>query len=255
MTSRIPRVPQWARGRIIDVHCHIGVDQRFLLDGSMDRVVNAMDRYGIAKAAISSTLSLLYDFREGNRHVYEAVRKYAGRFIGLATINPLYVNEALRELKYCISSLGMRGIKLHPDYFGIKASHPLVEPILEMAIELGVPVMIHSYDGGEDVSLVADKFPDLSIVMYHMGGVRWREGIERVSGYDNVYLEISSSVCDCGMMEYAVRKLGSERILFGTDMPYQDPAVSLGKVFGARISDEDRENILIKNAIRVLGKE
>ncbi len=246
-------IPPWVKGKIIDVHCHIGIDQRFLLSASEEEVLDAMNRYGIAKAFISAISSLLYDFKAGNRHVGRVVSRHPDRFVGLAIINPLYGEEALEEFRFCIEKLGLRGLKLHPEYSGVEASHPIVEPLLEEARRLRVPVMIHSYDGGVDACAVAEKFEDLVIVMYHMGGLMWREGVERACRHHNVYLEISSSVVDAGMIEYAVEKVGADRVLFGSDMPYQDPAVSLGKVLGAEISEEEMELILFKNAQRVLG--
>ncbi|RLE76780.1 MAG: hypothetical protein DRJ56_03620 [Thermoprotei archaeon] len=240
------------RGRIVDVHSHVGSDQRFLLDGSPGRIVQVMDRYGIGVSLVSSTHSLLADFREGNRLALEAVREHPGRLLGLVAVNPHYGEEALEELRRYVGA-GFVGVKLHPNYFKISVLDELTLRVLEEAERVGVPAMIHSYDGGVEVSRLAELFPDLTIVMYHMGGARWREGVERVRRFDNVYAEVSSSVADAGMVEAAVEALGYERVLFGTDMPYLDPAVSLGKVLGADISWEAKEAILCYNAEEVIG--
>ena len=240
------------KGRIIDVHSHIGSDQSLMLEGSIEIVIETMNRYGIRKSFISGVHSLLADFREGNRQVAKAVKEYPTRFCGLVAVNPYYEDEAIEELRKYILKLGFKGVKLHPFYFKISMVDELTIRIIEEVIKLKIPAMIHSYDGGIEVSQLADMFPDLTIVMYHMGGVKWREGIERVKSYDNVYAEISSSVHDRGMIEYAVEKLGDDRILFGIDMPYLDPAISLGKVLGARISKYSKEAILCQNAMKLL---
>lgn len=239
------------RGRIIDVHSHIGSDQRFLLDGPEDHLIKVMDKYGIRVAFVSGTHSLLADFRVGNEHVMRAMKKYPGRFVGLVAVNPYYEEEALKELRKYLR-MGFKGVKMHPTYFNIPLTDELSLRILEEAERLRVPAMIHSYDGGVEVAEVADLYPDLIIVMYHMGGVKWNEGVERVKKYDNVYAEISSSITDRGIVEKAVKVLGYERVLFGVDMPYLDPAVSLGKVLGAEISKEAKEAILCENALKFL---
>ena len=239
------------RGRIIDIHSHIGCDQRFLLEGHEDRIIRAMNKYGIKVAFVSGTHSLLADFRVGNEHVLRAISKYPERFVGLVTVNPYYEERAIEELhKYL--RIGFKGIKMHPVYFNLPLTDELSLRVIEEAERLNVPVMAHSYDGGVEVSKVAELFPNLTIIMYHMGGVKWKEGIERVKKYDNVYAEISSSVTDRGMVEKAVEVLGYERVLFGVDMPYLDPAVSLGKVLGAKISREAKEAILCENALKFL---
>lgn len=239
------------RGRIIDIHSHIGSDQRFLLEGSEDYIIRVMNRYGIKVAFVSGTHSLVADFRIGNQHVMRAIKRYPGRFVGLVAVNPYYKEEGLEEMRKYLR-MGFKGVKMHSVYFNLPLTDELYLRVFNEAEKLKVPVMAHSYDGGIEVSKVADLYPNLTIVMYHMGGVKWREGIERVKEYDNVYAEISSSVTDRGMVEKAVEVLGYERVLFGIDMPYLDPAVPLGKVLGAEISKKAKEAILCENALKFL---
>jgi len=181
------------RGRIVDVHAHVGRDQRFMLDGSEAALLRAMDRYGIKTAWVSAISSLTTDFRDGNREVAALLSKHPERFRGLVAVNPNFGEEALEELRKRARE-GFSGVKLHPEYFRIRMTHSFTVRVLEEAARLRLPVMIHSYDGGVEVERLADLFPELTIVMYHMGGVRWREGVERAAHLGNVYLEISSSV-------------------------------------------------------------
>jgi len=240
--------PYW--GRIVDVHAHVGPDQRFLLRCSASDLVEAYDRCGIRVGLVSSTISLLADYAVGNRLVLEAVKRYPERIVGLYSLNPLY-EEAVEELRAYVEIYGFRGVKLHPDYFYIEPSEEPAVGALEAVAKLGVPLMLHSYDGGVEASKVAELFPEMTIVVYHMGGVSWREGLRRLRRYDNVYVEISSSVTERGLVEEAVRTLGSSRVLFGSDIPYLEPAVSLGKVLGARIGRDEVEDILYRNAERL----
>ncbi|OYT31697.1 MAG: hypothetical protein B6U94_02125 [Thermofilum sp. ex4484_79] len=213
-----------------------------------------MDRYGIRKGYYSAISSLLYDYREGNKLILDATRKYPERINGLVSVNPYFGDEAIAELKKYVLEYSFKGVKFHPSYFYIEPSHNLAMPIWETMTELDVVLMIHTYDGGVEVYKVAKKFPDLIIIAYHMGGTLWKEAVDRLSEFGNVYFEMSSSIADPGMIRYAVEKAGVERILFGSDIPFNDPAVSLGKVLDANLSLNDYEKIFYRNAERLLGE-
>jgi len=235
---------------VVDVHAHVGPDQRFLLRLGARDLVEVYDRYGVRVGLVSSTLSLLADWRLGNEAVLECVRSYPQRLAGLYALNPFY-EDSVREAEVYVRRYGFRGVKLHPDYMGVQPSEEPALSALEAVARLGVPLMLHSYDGGAEAARVAELLPELTVVAYHMGGVRWRECLSRVRAYDNVYVEVSSSVAERGMVEEAVRQLGAERVLFGTDVPYLDPAVSLGKVLSARLGEYELECILYRNAERL----
>jgi len=241
------------KGLIIDVHAHIGCDQRFLFRLSDEEIVKVYDKYGIAKGFVSSISSLTSDYKKGNLEVLEAVRKYPNRIIGLVAANPYYGEEAIREVEKYVREYGFRGVKFHPFYFKIEPSEPLSLKLLEKVSRLRIPLMLHSYDGGVEAVKVANNLPNLTIIAYHCGGVRWLEALRRFKKYDNIYVEISSSIADRGFIKKAVEVLGSERIFFGTDVPYIEPAVCFGKVLEADLPRRDYENIFYKNAEEVLG--
>jgi predicted TIM-barrel fold metal-dependent hydrolase len=87
--------------------------------------------------------------------------------------------------------------------------------------------------------------------MAHIGGDFIR-GVESIVPYTNVFVDPSGSYGERGMVDYAVAKLGSARVLFGSDMPGSDLYHNLGKITGADLSPSQREDILWKNAERVL---
>lgn len=251
-SSPVIEILEKYKGRIIDVHAHVGPDQRFLMKGTVGEIIEAYDRYGIKLGYVSSTLSLLGGCMEGNKHILRVVRLFPDRFRGLFSLNPLYGEEIVPLLEKYVREYGFRGVKFHPQYFHLEPSEKISTNFLERLVKIKIPLMLHSYDGGVEVEKLAERFPDLTIIAYHMGGIKWRECLRRVKRYTNVYVEISSSVTVRGFIEEAVEVLGSNRIMFGTDVPYLDPSVSLGKVLGADISEEDVENILFRNAERVL---
>jgi predicted TIM-barrel fold metal-dependent hydrolase len=122
----------------------------------------------------------------------------------------------------------------------------------------GNRVLIHTWapDGVKRVCSLASRFPDLNILMGHMGGTReqdWRAGIEGASVTPNTYLEICGSLLHRDRIAEAVKVVGSHRILHGSDATLISPAWSIGQVLGSEISDEDKRNILYDNAVRLFG--
>lgn len=236
---------------VIDAHAHLGVFQKFRLENDADSLVAMMGRLKIDVACVSSLKGILYDFIEGNREVFKAMEKYPSRIFGYAYINPWYGEEALEELETCITKFKMIGLKLHPDYSDCPVNSPEALKIIEGAVRLKVPILIHSYDGGLQVKDVADRFPDATIIMAHMGGL-WRRSLHVAKKYGNIVAETCSSVFDIGMIEEFVKVIGAERVVFGTDAPLLDAGCMMAKVKASKISEEDKKLILGGNMERIL---
>ena len=236
---------------IIDAHAHLGVFQKFRLENDADSLVAVMDRFGIDLACVSSLKGILYDFIEGNREVFKAMKKYPNRILGYAYINPWYGEEGLKELETCIKRFGMIGLKLHPDYSDCPVDSLEALKIIEGAVRLRVPILLHSYDGGLQVGNVAERFPEAKIIMAHMGGV-WRKSLHIAKKHENIIAETCSSVFDPGMIEEFVKVIGAERVVFGTDVPLLDAGCMMAKVKASKISEEDKRLILGGNMERIL---
>ena len=87
--------------------------------------------------------------------------------------------------------------------------------------------------------------------MGHLGGGGLR-GIEYVRSSPNVFVETGGSDPETGIVEVAVARLGSRRVIFGSDANGRNMAVQLGKVLGAKISDVAKKRILWNNLIGIL---
>ncbi len=88
--------------------------------------------------------------------------------------------------------------------------------------------------------------------MGHSGYGEWDRAIGVARDYEHVYLELTAAYHVNGIIERMVREAGSHKILFGTDLPWFDPHYGIGCVVWAKIADEDRHNILHRNAERLL---
>ena len=100
---------------------------------------------------------------------------------------------------------------------------------------------------------VARDNPDVPIIMAHMGGDAWREGLRAAAESPNLYVDMCASWADADKVAEAVDALGPERVLFGSDFTLFDPAHTLGMIEDAVLSDEARELILHGNAERLFG--
>jgi predicted TIM-barrel fold metal-dependent hydrolase len=70
--------------------------------------------------------------------------------------------------------------------------------------------------------------------------------------FENIYIDTSGGQPHSGLVEFALNKLGPKRIVYGSDAPYRDFSVQLGRIAGAEISKVTKEMILGKNAKRLL---
>jgi predicted TIM-barrel fold metal-dependent hydrolase len=77
--------------------------------------------------------------------------------------------------------------------------------------------------------------------------------VDLARDFPNVYLELTAVMDDRGVLEKFAEEAGSERMFFGTDLPWFDPHHAMGCLLSADITDEDRHNICHRNAERLLG--
>lgn len=163
-----------------------------------------------------------------------------------------------------IAELGLRGIKLHPDFQKFLIDDPKLYPIYEAASSLSLPITFHvgrdpdsvqvPYATPSGIARISSLFPDLTIIAAHMGGARMSDEVEQTLAGKNVYLDTSLSNVFCPPDQFIriVRKHGSERILFGSDCPWQSPLEEFRWIERLGLSSADRENIYWNNAARLL---
>ena len=173
-------------------------------------------------------------------------------------VTPAFPDEAVGEIERCVGGQDMAGVKL---WVARRAIDPGLDPIMEKAIALDVPVLQHAWlktTGnlpGEstpfDVADLALRHPQARIVMAHLNGVGYR-GIEAVVDVPNVVVDTSGGDPESGMVEMAVRRLGADRVVYGSDAPIRHFGVTMNKVLGADLSGAERRAILWDNAMGIL---
>lgn len=144
------------------------------------------------------------------------------------------------------------GIKLHPLAHGYELEDT-GDRLFTFASKHRAIVQIHaSAEDADRILPMADKYPDVTFIMAHLGGKAHVDAIEYAK-HGNVYTDTSGIASSRNkVLEYAVERVGSERILFGTDT--YAAGFQRGRVDYALISQKDKENILFRNAQRLFGE-
>lgn len=194
-------------------------------------------------------------YDEANRLLLEAMKKYPGRFLGLARINPHLRKRALEAAEKALEE-GFWGIKFHPRNEAYPINHgELVFPIMRKVQELGGLVLFHTgcpvYSHPTLVGDVADNFPDVPIILGHMGGEYEDDAILVAKWFDNIVVD--TSFCrGVRSIEKAVELAGAEKVVYASDYPQGSIELDTLKVKLADISNRDKELILGKNIQKIL---
>jgi len=259
-----PPVPAQPRpAPVIDCHAHLHHHSSPAWETSDRKLIDAADRLGIDRLCASILTprrpATAAGFRECNAWVAEAMRQFPGRVLGYCYVNPGYAREALDEIRRSVLDRGFIGIKLYNEY---TCTEPVVFPVVELSIELRVPILQHAgyahypltdqpriSDGGHLAELAA-RYPEARLICAHVGGGGdWEWTIKALRHAKNVYLDTSGSVIDEGIVDLAARVLGVDRLLFGCDMSM---TAGVGKIRAADLSAADKQKILGLNMQDIL---
>ena len=170
--------------------------------------------------------------------------------------------DALEELER-IADAGLKGVKLHPEYQGFYADDPRMKPIYRKISQLGLITLFHAgqdygfappYHAMPDNLLNALKWFDAPVVAAHWGGYGCCfEVLEKLCGAP-IWFDLSFGYCSMPRptAQAILDKHGTDRLLFGSDMPWHRPAWEKRLLDALDLSPEDREKIDFRNALELL---
>ena len=263
--------------KIYDSHCHIYPDMlapravasidRFYeglpvksQDGTVSTLIQTGREQGISHYIVHSVATRPQQVSHINHFISVSVTSSRGSFTGLGTLHPLseYPEEDFRELL----SLGLSGVKLHPDLQKFRADDPAAMRIYELCEAHGLPVLLHTGDRRFDYSNpsrivpILRRFPKLKLIGAHLGGWSvWEEAAGRLSDFPNFAVDTSSSFfwLKPEKVLELIRTYGSERVMFGTDYPMWMQKPELDYLKGLDLLQEEYENICWKTCSRMYG--
>jgi predicted TIM-barrel fold metal-dependent hydrolase len=257
--------------KIIDIHCHIfpeKVAERAVESignyynvsmygkGTVPDLLSEGKKINVSKYVIHSTATKVEQVKSINDYIAGIQRDNPG-FIGFGTLHP-GLSDVEAEVERIVS-MGLKGIKLHPDFQNFNIDDRYMIPLYK-AVEGRLPVLVHMGDEKRNSSSpkrlkrVLDLFPGLTVIAAHLGGYHmWDESMEYLVGR-NVYFDTSSSLfmLDREKATEIIRKHGVHKVLFGTDYPMWFHKKELERFLNLGLTQEEQELILWKNACALL---
>src|SRR5262245_36531886 len=133
--------------RIYDTHTHIGTARHSGRRFSASQMLARMDTSGIDKAVLIP-FPVVDDHRAAHDEIGSAVRAYPDRFTGAACVHPFIPEQEFRsEIRRCTEQLGLRAIKLQPQYQALNPISPRSDFFFETALEYKLPIICHTGTG------------------------------------------------------------------------------------------------------------
>ena len=240
---------------IVDFHTHVDDVPALGWHLPVEDVLAQLDQAGIERAVVMTIVDAPIHRAEALDDLAAACARADGRLYAFARVHPWH-EKAAELLERALDSQGFRGVKLH----GVSTlAHPGSEPVLRLlriAAERGVPVMFHCGDDPFttpfELADAARAVPGAAVVLAHTGGYAHTEdAIAVAEELPNVYVDTSAMPYP-GAIAEAVRRIGAERVLFGSDAPGCPAPMELAKVRLAGLGEADLDLVLGGNALRLL---
>lgn len=285
----------WEYGSLPGVHVSDAV-------GLIDDFVEAMEKAGVAKAVTVNLFSAeaareiaIAGFPEGltederarrlaevdadiredlkafNLWACETARSHPGitAFVA-ADVNALPGEECAAHIADLVSSHGAGGVKLHGAFQRFDMGDERLWPVYETCRELRLPIIGHAgpdqkglgYAEPRAFTRVLKSFPEVRIVLAHLGGAAWQQAAEVAEMHPNAFFDCCEIIEWLGapraptetQLVELMRTIGVDRIMMGSDYPWYDLDHTVERVMELPLlSEEEKYQILGANAVRILG--
>lgn len=228
-------------------------------DGTARSLKQEMDRDGVDLAVVLSIAT--NPGQQKNVNDFAMALNEDERLMAFGSVHP-DAPDALEELER-IAAAGLKGVKLHPEYQGFYADDEKMKPIYRKISYLGLITVFHAgHDYGfpppyhcmPEHTLRALRWFDSPVVAAHWGGLGCaQEVLEKLCG-EEVWLDLSFgySAIARDTARRILDKHGTDRVLFGSDMPWHRPSWEMRLLDTLELSEEDRERIFWRNAKALL---
>jgi len=251
--------------KVIDVHAHVGISSTLQVAGGPEDVLRLMDANGIDQSIISPipgyvTPRGVEDSIEQNNMIAEAVRRWPDRFPrGLGVVEPRHGKAALPEVDRVLGGLGLAGIMFHNDFNGVTVDDPRMFAIVERAAAYGnIVVMVHTaqqsmLESPFQLIKLAQAFPEVTFLDAHpmMLTAQLSASALVAKLCPNVYFDTCLTYHHQWPIEQAVKEIGADRIMFGSDNPYFTVCMDKLIVEWADITEAEKEAIFSGTAKRI----
>ena len=203
------------------------------------------------------------DVTLGNDEMLALQKRESGRVRSYVTVNPNDTEHSLREIERCLAQ-GAIGIKLAASR---RADDPLLDAIAEEAARRGVPVLQHVWQhrrrdwpgqeasDGVELARLAARHPDASFILAHIGGGGdWQHTLPALADVPNVYVDLSGSGVDRGMLDRTLTAVGASRMVWGSDLTMETGLAKLWALDVIGLSADEMASIRWRNAARIFPR-
>lgn len=261
---------------IFDFHCHIYPDkiaERATMatgtfygtnepngKGTVSDLLSQCDEAGISGALVQSVATTPAQVRSINEFIAKTVAEQPDRLVGFGTLHP-ESTDIQADVEHLLS-LGLKGVKLHPDIQAFALNDPRCMNLFEACADR-LPFLIHAgdsryeYSNPAQIIPVLNAFPKTTVIAAHLGGFSvWEEAADAFCGkYEQLFVDSSSCMFWLPLDRYfkIIRRYGIERVLFGSDYPMWTPQAELKKFLTLPFTETELEKILYQNAKALLG--
>lgn len=265
---------------VIDFHTHIFPDKiaartiesleakaglKASTDGTLNGLLVSMEQAQVDLSVVLPVVTKPSQFETVNTFAASVNANYPNRLLSFGGIHP-DTEDYKGELNR-IRELGLKGIKIHPDYQGVFIDDVRYMNIIEYADSLGLIVITHA---GVDIGIpepvhcppermrkVMDKLHPKKMVVAHLGGWnRWEAVYEYLAG-ENLYLDtaFTFSHIEEELFYKILKKHGTDKVLFATDCPWSHQSKDVKALQELDLSEEEKECIFYKNAKQLLDED
>lgn len=260
--------------KVIDMHAHFFPDAladravanlgdyyklKMHCNGTFSDLSSRAEKAGITKLVVHSTALKASQVEVINDSTASHMSE---NIAGFGTLHQDYEGDFEKEIKRIIS-LGLKGIKLHPDFQHFNIDDKKMYPVYDIIRAYKLPVLFHTGDANSPCSAphrlrkVLDDFPGLIAIGAHLGGHhQWEEAEEYLYGRD-VYIDTSSChrTLSHEQIKRLIRKHDTDRIMFGTDYPIETFEYCIENFLKLGLTDDENEKILYENANKLIFGE
>ncbi|MDD3927913.1 MAG: amidohydrolase family protein [bacterium] len=230
-------------------------------DGTISDLKRSMDEAGIDISVLQPVATRPGQVEGINNWLEDVIDNRIAAFGAMhPDLELRHVTEALER----ITDMGLRGVKLHPDYQDFFVDEERLSPMYEEIFSRGLYILFHA---GVDIGLrppyhctpdrlavLLERFPEARVIAAHMGGFAYWDTVEYMLIGREIYLDTSYAIDYLGTerMSYLIRGQGAEKILFATDSPWAEQAEELEAIDDLELDRDERKLVLGDNAARIL---
>ena len=272
---------------IIDAHVHLHpteevgkmvvemIGMPYYSYGTPDDYLNDMKNAGIDKAVM---VSFAPDNQIKNNNFWTVAITKASKskqakypmFIPFISVSPTMKGRTMIEELEHKYKWGMKGLKIHPVAQRFAPDDERMFSVYEWLVKHDLPITAHSGINADGKSTfgeperwisVLEKFPDLNLILAHLGNGFWDQTIEIADKFKRVmfdtaiaisYIDSPTTLDDEEAIDL-IRTIGSNRILFGSDYPWINPSKDIQRIKDLDISEDDKKLILGENAAKLFN--